>query len=54
MQINYGEQTFERIKSNRKLDKLNAVEFEKNKRKVKNKHSGRRELRKIRRTEVED
>ena len=48
------EQTSEKIKSNRKLGKLLAVEFEENKRKVKNKHCDRRELRKIKRIDVED
>lgn len=46
--------SFEKIKSNRKLNKLSAVEFEENKRKVKNKHCDRREMRKIKRTEIEE
>jgi hypothetical protein len=44
---------FEKIKSNRKLNKLNAVEFEESKRKVKNKHCDRREMRKVKRAEVD-
>ena len=54
MQINYDEQTFERIKPNRKLNKLNAVEYEDSKRKMKSKDRNRQEMRKIRRTEVEE
>ena len=45
---------FEKIKSNRKLDKLNAVEYEESKRKVKTKDSDRREMRKIKRIDVEE
>ena len=45
--------SFEKIKSNRKLNKLSAVEFEENKRKVKNKHCDRREMRKVKRVEVD-
>lgn len=52
--MNNFEQTFEKIKSNHKLSKLNAVAYEENKRKVKNKHCDRRELRKIKRTEIEE
>jgi hypothetical protein len=44
---------FEKIKSNRKLGKLLAVEFEESKRKVKNKHCDRREMRKVKRAEVD-
>lgn len=44
---------FERIKSNRKLNKLNAVEYEESKRKVKNNDRNRRELCKIKRVEVD-
>ena len=54
MQTNYDEQTFERIKPNRKLNKLNAVEYEDSKRKMKSKDRNRQEMRKIRRTEVEE
>ena len=45
---------FERIKSNRKLNKLSAVEYEESKRKVKSKDWNRREMRKIKRIEVEE
>lgn len=45
---------FERIKPNRKLNKLNAVEFEESKRKVKSNDWNRREMRKIKRIEVEE
>lgn len=44
---------FERIKSNRKLNKLNAVEYEESKRKVKSNDRNRRELCKIKRVEVD-
>lgn len=53
MQINYDEQTFERIKSNRKLGKMLAVEHDENKRKMKSKDRNRQEMRKIRRVEVD-
>jgi len=45
---------FEKIKSNRKLGKLLAVEYEENKRKVKNKHNDRREMRKNKRVDFEE
>ena len=54
MQINCDEQTFERIKPNRKLSKLSAVEYEDSKRRMKSKDRNRQEMRKIRRTEVEE
>jgi len=44
---------FERIKPNRKLSKLNAVEYKESKRKVKTKDLDRREMRKIKRVEVD-
>ena len=47
------EQTFEKIKQNRKLNKLNAVEYEESKRKVKSNDRNRRELYKIKRVEVD-
>ena len=46
MQINYGEQTFERIKSNRKLGKLLAVEFESSKKSIRKKDKTKRDERK--------
>ena len=45
---------FERIKPNRKLNKLSAVEYEESKRKVKSNDRNRRELCKIKRIEVEE
>ena len=45
---------FERIKPNRKLNKLSALEYEEIKRKVKNKHCDRREMRKNKRVEFEE
>lgn len=44
---------FERIKSNRKLNKLSAVEFEDSKRKMKSKDRNRQEMRKVKRVEVD-
>jgi len=45
---------FERIKLNRKLNKLSALEYEDSKRKAKVKDCNRREMRKIKRIEVEE
>ena len=45
---------FARIKSNRKLNKLSALEFKESKRKVKTKDCNRREMRKIKRIDVEE
>ena len=52
--MNNFEETFVKIKSNRKLGKLLAVEYEKNKRKVKSKDLNRRELCKIKRIDIEE
>ena len=46
MQINYDEQTFERIKPNRKLGKLLAVEFESSKKSTRKKAKTKRDERK--------
>ena len=54
MQTGVMMKTFERIKPNRKLNKLSAVEYEESKRKVKSKDWNRREMRKIKRIEIED
>lgn len=53
MQIKDIEQTFERIKPNRKLNKLSAVDYEESKRKVKSNDRNRRKLCKIKRTDVD-
>ena len=45
---------FEKIKTNRKLNKLNAVEYEESKRKVKSNDRNRRELCKIKRIDIEE
>lgn len=54
MQTGVMMKTFERIKPNRKLNKLSALEYEESKRKVKIKDCNRREMRKIKRAEVEE
>ena len=51
--MNNFEQTFERIKPNHKLNKLSAMEYEDSKRKVKTKDRNSRELRKIKRVDVD-
>lgn len=46
VKINYDEQTFERIKPNRKLSKLNALDFEISKKSIRKKDKTKRDERK--------